>query len=39
LPRTAKAAGFEWATGMLVNAVAPEQAAAQLRATPIDGAK
>lgn len=31
LPRTAKAAGFEWGTGVFINAVAPEAAAARLR--------
>jgi UDPglucose--hexose-1-phosphate uridylyltransferase len=32
LPRTAKAAGFEWGTGVFINAVAPEAAATRLRA-------
>jgi UDPglucose--hexose-1-phosphate uridylyltransferase len=31
LPRTAKTAGFEWSTGILVNPVPPEEAAAALR--------
>jgi UDPglucose--hexose-1-phosphate uridylyltransferase len=31
-PRITKAAGFEWATGYHINPVAPEQAAASLRA-------
>ena len=31
LPRGSKQAGFEWATGVFVNAVAPEAAAAVLR--------
>ena len=31
-PRTARAAGFEWATGCFINAVPPERAAAELRA-------
>jgi UDPglucose--hexose-1-phosphate uridylyltransferase len=31
-PRLSKAAGFEWATGILVNPLAPEEAAATLRA-------
>lgn len=30
-PRTTKAAGFEWSTGMFINTVAPETAAAELR--------
>ncbi|MDB5308551.1 MAG: galT [Gemmataceae bacterium] len=32
MPRTSRPAGFEWGTGCYVNAVAPETAAAQLRA-------
>lgn len=32
VPRTARVAGFEWASGCFINAVAPEQAAAELRA-------
>jgi UDPglucose--hexose-1-phosphate uridylyltransferase len=31
IPRTARAAGFEWGSGVFINAVPPEQAAAQLR--------
>ena len=31
LPRGSKQAGFEWATGVFVNAVAPEEAADRLR--------
>jgi UDPglucose--hexose-1-phosphate uridylyltransferase len=31
LPRTSRPAGFEWATGMFINAVPPERAAAALR--------
>jgi UDPglucose--hexose-1-phosphate uridylyltransferase len=30
-PRTARAAGFEWSTGVFINAVPPEKAAAELR--------
>lgn len=32
MPRTARPAGFEWGTGCFVTAVAPERAAAELRA-------
>jgi len=32
VPRTARAAGFEWGTGCFINAVLPERAAAELRA-------
>jgi galactose-1-phosphate uridylyltransferase len=32
VPRTARTAGFEWSTGVFINAVMPEQAAAELRA-------
>jgi UDPglucose--hexose-1-phosphate uridylyltransferase len=35
-PRLNKAAGFEWATGMLVNPVAPEAAAKALREAILD---
>lgn len=31
VPRTARPAGFEWSTGVFINTVMPEQAAAQLR--------
>jgi UDPglucose--hexose-1-phosphate uridylyltransferase len=31
LPRTARPAGFEWGSGVFINAVTPESAAAQLR--------
>ncbi len=31
-PRTSRAAGFEWGTGVFINAVPPETAAAELRA-------
>jgi UDPglucose--hexose-1-phosphate uridylyltransferase len=31
IPRTARAAGFEWGSGVFINAVPPEQAAARLR--------
>lgn len=32
LPRTERAAGFEWGTGIFINSVPPEAAASQLRA-------
>jgi len=32
IPRTARAAGFEWGSGCFLNAVPPEKAAAELRA-------
>ncbi len=32
IPRTARAAGFEWGSGCFINTVAPEHAAAELRA-------
>jgi UDPglucose--hexose-1-phosphate uridylyltransferase len=32
VPRTARAAGFEWATGVFINTVVPERAAAELKA-------
>jgi UDPglucose--hexose-1-phosphate uridylyltransferase len=32
IPRTARAAGFEWGSGCFINAVPPERAAAELRA-------
>jgi UDPglucose--hexose-1-phosphate uridylyltransferase len=32
IPRTARAAGFEWGSGCFINTVAPERAAAELRA-------
>ena len=32
VPRTARAAGFEWGSGCFINAVLPEAAAAELRA-------
>jgi UDPglucose--hexose-1-phosphate uridylyltransferase len=31
IPRTARAAGFEWGSGVFINAVPPETAAAELR--------
>jgi len=31
IPRTARAAGFEWGSGCFINTVAPERAAAELR--------
>ena len=34
IPRTARAAGFEWGSGCFINTVAPERAAAELRAPP-----
>jgi len=36
VPRTAMTAGFEWSTGILVNPVPPETAAAQLRAAQFE---
>ncbi|MFO0851908.1 MAG: DUF4921 family protein [Gemmataceae bacterium] len=32
VPRTARAAGYEWGTGVFINTVMPERAAAELRA-------
>ena len=35
VPRVTKIAGFEWATGCVINVVAPEEAAKRLRAAPL----
>jgi UDPglucose--hexose-1-phosphate uridylyltransferase len=35
LPRIARAAGYEWGTGVFINAVPPESAAALLRSVNI----
>lgn len=36
VPRTARPAGFEWSTGVFINTVLPERAAAELRAAAGD---
>jgi UDPglucose--hexose-1-phosphate uridylyltransferase len=38
IPRLTRVAGFEWGTGFYINSVPPEQAAAFLRDTEVDGA-
>lgn len=39
IPRLTRVSGVEWGTGFYINPVAPETAAALLRATPLDGDK